>query len=146
MRPKKCSTFAAAVVTIAAVAVLMTVLAFAREEENDCVDCPVSCDYFICRCNCHDGDIADVTQIPGTEITGIRGDANLDGLVTIADALEILKHLAGMDSAIQNSQNSQNSDKSWRNSIITGGEEPSIADVLEILKALAKMESLVEIY
>ncbi|MCL2036679.1 MAG: hypothetical protein FWG83_04745 [Oscillospiraceae bacterium] len=73
----------------------------------------------------------------------IRGDANGDGTVTIADALEILKYLAKMNSTITPKDSSN-----WNNAIITLASydkgEPGIADVLEILKKLAKMTNEID--
>ena len=62
------------------------------------------------------------------DLSVITGDIDGNGRVTIADALEILKYLAGMTSVIVNTD--------------THGT-PTIADVLEILKHLAGMESTI---
>ena len=75
-------------------------------------------------------------------IQPLLGDTDGNGRVTIADALELLKHLAGMSSLV-----SQDNPELWVNSLITpasqAANKPAIADVLEILKYLARMSSLV---
>jgi endoglucanase len=67
------------------------------------------------------------------------GDIFNTGEPTIAGVLEILKHLAGMKSALDN-------EKAYKAACITG-EKPVIADVLEMLKFLANMDCILkEIY
>ena len=56
--------------------------------------------------------------------------------VTVDEALEILKYLAGMESVVSEGN------VAFYAARITGGDEPSIADVLEILKHLAGMNSV----
>ena len=56
--------------------------------------------------------------------------------VTVEEALEILKYLAGMESVVSDGN------VAFYAACITGGDEPSIADVLEILKHLAGMKSV----
>ena len=56
---------------------------------------------------------------------------------TINDALEILRYLAKLDSAIEVGNDA------WYESLITGGSKPSINDALEILKYLAKLPGLI---
>ncbi|MCL1866494.1 MAG: leucine-rich repeat domain-containing protein [Oscillospiraceae bacterium] len=57
--------------------------------------------------------------------------------VGINDALEILRYLAKLDSAIEVGNDA------WYESLITGGSKPSINDALEILKYLAKLPGLI---
>ena len=70
-------------------------------------------------------------------ITPIPGDVDGNGSVTIADALEILKYLAGMTSVV-----SEVNPEAWNVARITGEDTPVIADALEILKLLARMSSV----
>jgi hypothetical protein len=56
----------------------------------------------------------------------MNGDVNGDGVVNIADALEILKFLAKLDSAVH---------------VPSGTSPPTINDALEILKYLAKLDN-----
>jgi len=58
--------------------------------------------------------------------------------VTIAEALEILKYLAGMESVIDDGN------AAFYAARITGGDKPRIDDVLEILKKLAGMKSMLD--
>ncbi|MCL2036604.1 MAG: hypothetical protein FWG83_04365 [Oscillospiraceae bacterium] len=68
------------------------------------------------------------------------GDVDGNGQISIADALEILKHLAGMSSALGNNTASRNA------ALVTVASQqankPVISDVLEILKHLARMNSV----
>ena|GEM_PF-5890039 len=64
----------------------------------------------------------------------VLGNAN----VGIADALEILKYLAGMDSKIEKGNDA------WNAARITYKNTPDIGDVLEILKYLAGMENEID--
>ncbi|MCL2036863.1 MAG: hypothetical protein FWG83_05715 [Oscillospiraceae bacterium] len=70
----------------------------------------------------------------------VLGDIDGNGVVAIADALEILKYLAGMNSQVEPNT------KAWAASLITpasrAADKPAIGDVLEILKKLAGMTSL----
>ena len=70
------------------------------------------------------------------------GDIDGNGTVAIADALEILKYLAKMNSMV-----SESNQAAFQAALITPASQaagkPAIADVLEILKHLAKMTSLV---
>ena len=56
-------------------------------------------------------------------------------VVTVEDALEILKYIVGIDSLVARSA------RAFRAALITGGETPGTADALEILKFLVGMES-----
>jgi rhamnogalacturonan endolyase len=70
------------------------------------------------------------------------GDVNLDGVIDIADALEILKFLAGIDNVIEHGVNPE---LSRANAMITGeSDRPSIGDALEILKLIAGMENKIK--
>ena len=80
-------------------------------------------------------EITSETTTPLSEEQREPGDVNGDNKVTIADALEILKYLAGMSSIISPGESAYDAAR------VTGGEEPSIGDVLEILKYLAGMDS-----
>ena len=66
------------------------------------------------------------------------GHVTGDERVTIGDALEILKYLAGMNSVVVPDT------PSWNAARITGGEKPTIGDALEILKKLAGMSNLID--
>ncbi|MCL2036036.1 MAG: CAP domain-containing protein [Oscillospiraceae bacterium] len=68
----------------------------------------------------------------------LKGDIDGNDKVTISDALEILKYLAGMESMI-----SPQNPSVWAAARVTGGNHPVIADVLEILKYLAGMENII---
>ena len=57
--------------------------------------------------------------------------------ISIFDALEILKHITGMESVIDTCENARAA------ALIVSNDVPGIFDVLEILKALAGMESAV---
>ncbi|MCL2037193.1 MAG: SUMF1/EgtB/PvdO family nonheme iron enzyme, partial [Oscillospiraceae bacterium] len=72
----------------------------------------------------------------------VPGDVDLNGTVTIADALEILKYLAGMSSRIDDGEDSLNNSLILQSSIIAN--KPAIGDVLEILKKLAKMNNAID--
>jgi hypothetical protein len=63
------------------------------------------------------------------------GDVDLNGVVSILDALEILMYLAGLDSVINDNP------KSHAHGRITGEANPTINDALEILMFLAGMDS-----
>jgi len=67
-----------------------------------------------------------------------------DRNVVIGDALEILKYLAKMDSALSGGSGS----RAWNAALILpnsrANDKPAIGDALEILKKLAKMDSIVE--
>jgi hypothetical protein len=69
------------------------------------------------------------------------GDVNNDGVVTIDDALEILKYLAGIRGRINNNGIALNHALILPSSREAG--EPSIGDALEIIKALAGLPSVV---
>ncbi|MCL1867305.1 MAG: hypothetical protein FWF82_07845, partial [Oscillospiraceae bacterium] len=66
-----------------------------------------------------------VSSTTGTQTEFILGDVDGDGKVTINDALEILKYLAKLDSAIVEGSDA------WFASLITGRDKPTINDVLE---------------
>ena len=59
----------------------------------------------------------------------MNGDITGTGTVEIADALEVLKFLAGLDSVISVEQEADNA--------------PSISDALEILKFLAGLPNMI---
>jgi hypothetical protein len=69
----------------------------------------------------------------GEEGGGGFGDVTGTGAISIDDALEILKYLAGLDSVIATDP------KAFNASRITGDVAPTISDALEILKYLAGM-------
>ncbi|MCL1865894.1 MAG: DUF5050 domain-containing protein [Oscillospiraceae bacterium] len=72
----------------------------------------------------------------------VLGDVNGDGVVTIADALEILKYLAKLpENAI--TKGGKDSD-AWNAATINGGDAPSINDALEVLKKLAKLDNKID--
>jgi len=101
-------------------------------------------------------------EIGGTYACICLGIGNVTrvGKVSMQDALEILKHLAKMDSmlsscyleSIFDGYKCDNDDCRWHLSfnaaLITPASKsagkPAIADVLEILKHLAKMESMIK--
>jgi len=58
----------------------------------------------------------------------------------IADAIEIFKFLANMDSILDDGPDS----RAWKAACILGGKSPGIADALEIFKLLAGMENVFE--
>jgi hypothetical protein len=63
------------------------------------------------------------------------GDVDGDGEITVMDALEILKHLAGISTL---------TGQGLAAALITGESQPTVADALEILKKIAGIESLVK--
>ena len=70
------------------------------------------------------------------------GDVNGDGVVSISDALEVLKYLAKLpDNAITKGGKDS---LAWNAAVIKGGDAPSINDALEILKKLAKLENEID--
>jgi uncharacterized repeat protein (TIGR02543 family) len=75
----------------------------------------------------------DMTLFAGWEKIRKPGDIFGTGEPSISGVLEILKHLAGMPSALDN-------EIAYKAACITGSI-PTIADVLEILKYLAGMDS-----
>ena len=85
------------------------------------------------------GDV-NITPLYKNEAGGIHGLGRITGTssITINDALEILKYLAGLPSAI-----APNND-SWNAALITGGSVPTIADALEILKKLANLPNMID--
>jgi hypothetical protein len=68
-----------------------------------------------------------------------KGDISGSGTVTIGDALEVLRFLAGMQNAISTGGRGS---QAWRAATVTGGLEPAISDALEILKYLAGMANI----
>jgi len=95
-------------------------------QNNPCVSCGrLSC---VCCTRC----------VLRSSCRCIRGDVNGDGVVTIADALEILKYLAEIDNLISKSPNAFNAAARITASVI-----PTMGDALAILKYLAGMESQV---
>jgi hypothetical protein len=73
------------------------------------------------------GDSISSVSISTRTLGQVRGE----GKVSINDALEVLKHLAGIDSVIDNCE------IALMASLIVSEGKPTIADVLEILKHLA---------
>ncbi|MCL1866505.1 MAG: DUF5050 domain-containing protein, partial [Oscillospiraceae bacterium] len=70
------------------------------------------------------------------------GDVDGDGVVTVSDALEILKYLAKLpDNVITKGGKGS---PAWNSAIIKGGDAPSIGDALEILKKLAKLDNSID--
>ena len=74
------------------------------------------------------------------------GDVDGKNGVTMTDALEILKYLAKMHSALDDGIGSS----AWNAALITvksrNDNKPAIADALEILKKLAKMDNEIDRY
>jgi hypothetical protein len=66
------------------------------------------------------------------------GDVDLNGRITINDALEILKYLAKLESIVNEEP------QSFLNASIVG-DSPTINDALEILKHLAKLDSRLDL-
>jgi hypothetical protein len=65
--------------------------------------------------------------------------------VTIGDALEILKFLAGLPNAVRNTSGSFNQNALAAARITTPGTgNPTIGDALEILKKLAGLNNLID--
>jgi hypothetical protein len=60
------------------------------------------------------------------------GDVDGDGVVTIEDAVEILRYLAKVESAVDKSL------LAYKAACVTGGESPTIKDALEIMRNLTK--------
>jgi len=77
-----------------------------------------------------------------TIVPPLLGDVDDNGIVTIMDALEILKFLAGLTSLVDEGG------RYLENSLITPesreARKPSIMDALEILKHLASLPSLID--
>jgi len=75
----------------------------------------------------------------------VPGDITDTGTVTITDALEILKFLAGLTSLVHETENPA----AWEAALITPeskeARRPAIIDVLEILKHLAGLPSMIEL-
>jgi hypothetical protein len=72
------------------------------------------------------------------------GKITNEGVVTIGDALEILKFLAGMSNAICNTDGTFNQKALAAARITTPGEgNPTIGDALEVLKYLAGLETMI---
>ncbi|MCL1866495.1 MAG: glycosyl hydrolase 53 family protein [Oscillospiraceae bacterium] len=65
----------------------------------------------------------------------LLGDADGNGVISINDALEVLKHLAKLTSTLDESPTNM------LNAIIVSEGSPTINDALEILKYLAKLDS-----
>jgi hypothetical protein len=66
------------------------------------------------------------------------GDVDLDGKVTIEDAIEILKQIVGLANVIDGNP------AALERALVTGEEIPAINDALEILKFLVDLDSLIE--
>jgi hypothetical protein len=65
----------------------------------------------------------------------LLGDTDGNGVISINDALEVLKHLAKLTSTLDESPTNM------LNAIIVSEGSPTINDALEILKYLAKLDS-----
>jgi hypothetical protein len=78
------------------------------------------------------------TTTASTSTAHKKGDISGSGEPNIGGVLEILKHLAGMKSALDNPA-------SYEAACIVD-HKPVIGDVLEILKFLAGMNSALDIY
>ena len=64
------------------------------------------------------------------------GDVNCDKRINTADAVEIFKYLAKMDSVIKNPGSLQ-----WKAACITGGDKPAVKDAVQIFMYLAGMSA-----
>jgi len=78
-----------------------------------------------------------------TTVTQRVGDINDDGDVTITDALEILKYLAGLTSLVNEADNPEGYNAALITTASREAKKPSIHDALEILKYLAGLPTLV---
>jgi hypothetical protein len=75
------------------------------------------------------------TTIPATE--RLNGDVDGNGIVTINDALEILKYLAKLPSSLDAPDSKQAA-------CIVSESAPTINDALEVLKKLAKLPNKID--
>jgi hypothetical protein len=79
------------------------------------------------------------TAVTSAATTGLRlGDVTGTGEISISDAVDILRYLAGMQSLTGGNNDSFNAAR------ITGGDLPTILDVIEILRYLAGMNSILK--
>jgi len=80
-----------------------------------------------------------------TEVTVSRfpGDVDLNDSITITDALEILKYLAGLDNLIDK-VGGRHLDNALILPTSISSRKPVIGDVLEILKYLAGLTNLID--
>jgi hypothetical protein len=58
------------------------------------------------------------------------GDVNGDGIISIADAIQILRFVAGLSSVIEPDN------AAWNSALITGGDRPNVNDAVQILRYL----------
>jgi endoglucanase len=72
------------------------------------------------------------------------GDVNGDGIITITDALEVLKYLAGLDNVMTNANRQVINQSAFDASRLLRGAAPTINDVLEILKKLAGLSNVID--
>jgi hypothetical protein len=73
-----------------------------------------------------------------TQSTRMKGDVTGTGKVSITDAVEILRHLAGMSSILDNDPLAREAAK------IVSTDKPQINDVVEILRYLAGMDNAIK--
>jgi hypothetical protein len=76
----------------------------------------------------------------------MKGDVTGTGRVSITDAVEILRHLAGMTSILDNDPlawEAGANNEAFNAARITGGEFPVISDAVEILRYLAGMTTMI---
>jgi murein DD-endopeptidase MepM/ murein hydrolase activator NlpD len=119
---------------------------------HDC-DSPWSdCDCDITDINCPDSTPPTTTATttpPATTTTTVtttteprlKGDVDGDDKITITDALEILKYLAGLTNLLDDCEKSFNAALILPRDEHGKPDKPTIADVLEILKYLAGLNS-----
>jgi endoglucanase len=72
------------------------------------------------------------------------GDVNGDGNISITDALEVLKYLAGLDNVMTTANRNVINQSAFDASRLLRGAVPTINDVLEILKKLAGLTSVID--
>jgi uncharacterized repeat protein (TIGR02543 family) len=97
---------------------------------------------------CHEGNKGSLCTHHIPIVTRLLGDVNGDGDITILDALEVLKFLAGIKNNAISDDGGEGSD-AWNAAIIhpplsEGQRRPAIGDVLEILKKLAKLSNKID--
>jgi hypothetical protein len=74
------------------------------------------------------------------EVEFILGDINGDGVITVIDALEIMKYVAGVDNAID--RDGGKGSRAWNAALITGGDELTLKDAFEIICYRANTPSI----
>jgi len=80
-----------------------------------------------------DGEFLNIIQVDGTVNAGVlMGDADLDGKITVYDAVAVLKHIAGIEVLEGDSLAAAS---------VTGGEALTVSDATTILKYLARIIS-----